>query len=161
MNHGTVTHTLAAARERRTLSELAGILKAQGVTVREALAAARRVERGSVDPKRKLTVYLDPDLLHALKLAAADAGVSQGDLVAAALRAALMGKGGPSQVARDTLNTGAGAALDAALLLRSQEATLEEIAADLNRQGYRTAQGLRWNLSSVCRLLKRPAAGKH
>jgi len=105
--------------------------------------------------KTKLTVYVDAPLVKALRIAAADAGTTQGDLVEAALRAALMAtKATPSTVALDLLQRGPGAALDVARDLRRADTPHAEIAAELNRRGYRTARGKRWNAVSVSRLLR-------
>jgi len=104
--------------------------------------------------KAKLTCYLDPALARALRLASADRGIPQGDIVAAALRTLLANpKGTPSAVALDALQQGPGAALEVAQRLRTDGARLNEIAARLNADGYRTRNGRRWNTVSASRLL--------
>ena len=105
--------------------------------------------------KAKVTIYLDLDLARALRLASADAGVTQGDIAGAALRVALASKGTPSSVARQTLEAGPGAALAVARRLREKGRELAAIAHNLNRTGYRTAQGRPYSAVSVCRLLRR------
>jgi len=104
--------------------------------------------------KTKLTVYVDAPLVKALKVAAADAGTTQGDLVTTVLRDALMGRGGPSLAALEVLQRGPANALDVARDLRRDGTAHAEIAAELNRRGYRTARGKRWSPVSVSRLLK-------
>lgn len=111
-----------------------------------------------MDDKCKLTVYVDPAVLRALRLAAADTGRTQSDLAAAAIRDAFMRKGAPSDVARAALTTGPTSALDRAATMRAEGATLSEIAADLNRTGHRTAHGARFAQVSVSRLLRQRTA---
>lgn len=106
--------------------------------------------------KAKLTCYVAPDVLKALKLAAVDADLTQGAIVEAALRAELLSpKRGRSDLARDTLERGPGSAMKRARSLRKDGSPLTTIAAELNRLGYCTARGKRWTETSVSRLLSR------
>lgn len=99
----------------------------------------------------KLTCYVEADVLKAVRHAAVDQGVTIGAVVEAALIDALKAGG---DVAADVLNRGPAGALPVARKARKAGADLAQIAADLNRDGYRTARGKPWSVVAVSRLLK-------
>lgn len=106
--------------------------------------------------RTKATFLLSSDLAARLKKAAAKAGVPQGTIVESALRSVLAKRasGKPGIAIRAELEKGPAAALAVATHHRRHH-TLHEIAATLNRKGYRTKQGKEWSVVSVSRLLSK------
>lgn len=99
-------------------------------------------------PKRmatKITVYLDPAVAAELRVRVLESGSSTGAIVEAAL-VSMFNRRRRSP----TLSKGPGEARRFADELVGTQA---EIAAELNRRGFRTATGRRYNAVSVSRLL--------
>lgn len=94
------------------------------------------------------------ELAEAFRKAAADAGCTQAAMLEAVLRSALRRKVETGREVVRAIERGPAAALAVANRLAKKGRTLEEIAAELNRLGYRTARDRAWNLVAVHRLLR-------
>jgi len=133
------------------LSDSTGIPRYVGVFGGPVLQPDRTMQ----PDKEKLTLYLPIEMVDRLRETAERDGVSQGGLVEAALRV-FLNRAPAKQGTRGPV-----AALAVALRLRRRKkpTTLADIAAQLNRERFRTLQGRLWTVVSVSRLLKDSSAG--
>lgn len=129
-----------------------------------ALAAGRRAselaERQAEQPKGKtaaegrVTIHLDPELARALRLAAADRACPQSDVVTEALHLLFSRKAPPGYRPSPEADLSPSAALRRARELKREGKTHSAIAAELNREGYRTRRGQEWTSGNVQQRLR-------
>ena len=108
----------------------------------------------------RVTYYLAPDLVKAVKHAAVDRGVTASDVVIVALREHFAqtpppgytppaGESGKARADRTQAQ-----AVNRAQDLKRQGLTQERIASTLNREGYVTKRGRKWTAVNVGRMMR-------